>query len=157
MPKQLSYIPTMIDTIRPVVWHHNIKWLLDLFQLEHIHIPYVINTSLCIFIVWHMFKMSYNKGIKSKIKEACYSRVPIGIPLHVSIFPILAVLKIHFMVFGSSPQSNLSICRPRKFPLYPMKPRKLSSWTQGDEILTIWDRLRQKMLRSPKINCIMSP
>ncbi len=60
-------------------------------------------------------------------KEACYSRVPAGILLHVSIFPVLTVLEIHFMVFGSSHQSNLSICRPCKFPLYPMEPTKLSS------------------------------
>ncbi len=36
------------------------------------------------------------------LKEACYSRVPVGISLHVSIFSILAVLQIHFMVLRSS-------------------------------------------------------
>ncbi len=91
------------------------------------------------------------------LKEACYSIVPVGISLDVSIFPILAVLQIHFMIFRRSHKSNLSICRPCKFLLYPMKPRKISSWTQGDGILTIWDRLRQRMLRSPKSNCILPP
>ncbi len=35
-------------------------------------------------------------------KEASYSRVPVGISLHVSIFPKIAVLDIHFMAYSSS-------------------------------------------------------
>ncbi len=82
----------------------------------------------------------------NKFKEASYSRVPAGISLHVSIFPILAVQEIHFMVYRSGHKSNLSIRWPWKFPLHPMKPKELSSWehVREDEILTIWDRLRQE-------------
>ncbi len=39
---------------------------------------------------------------KEIFKEICYSRIPVEISLHVSIFPGLAVLEIHFMVFRSS-------------------------------------------------------
>ncbi len=46
------------------------------------------------------------------IEEACYSRFPVGISLHVSIFPTLAVLEIHFMAYRSSQKSNLSVIRP---------------------------------------------
>ena len=81
--------------------------------------------------------MSRNIIYATFFKEACYSRVPVGISLHVSIFPILAMLQIHFMVFRSSHKSSLSICRPCKCLLYPMKPRKISSSAHGDEILTI--------------------
>ncbi len=43
------------------------------------------------------------------INEASYSRVPVGISLHVSIFPVLSVLEIHFMVYKSS-HNLLGIC-----------------------------------------------
>ncbi len=69
------------------------------------------------------------------------------------------MLEIHFMVQWSSYKSSPSISRPCKFPLCPMKPRKLSFWAQEDEILTIWDKLRQRMLRSQKIytvSCLLN-
>ncbi len=99
--------------------------------------------------------MANVKIARLKLKEASYSRVPVGISLHVSIFPILAVLEIHFMAYSSSHKSNLSVSSPYKFALYPMKHRKLSSWAKEDGILTIWDWLRQRMLRTPKNNCIL--
>ena len=71
---------------------------------------------------WHSAKVAFISF--SYFKEASYSRVPAEISLHVSIFPILVVLEIHFMVYRSSHKSNLSISRPCKFPLCPMKPKE---------------------------------
>ena len=79
-------------------------------------------------------------------KEASYSS-PCNLP------PI----SLHVSISSRSHKCNPSISRPCKFILCPMKPRKLSSWAQEDEILTIWYRLRLRMLRSPKIYCIFSP
>ena len=62
------------------------------------------------------------------LKEACYSRVPVGISLQIKGFPILAVLEICFIACRSSHGSNWSFGRPSKCPLWPLEPRKLSSW-----------------------------
>ena len=96
-------------------------------------------------------------GFMGPIKEACYRRVPVVISLHVSIFPVLAVLEIHSMVLRSSQKSNLFICRPCKFPLYPMKPRKQSSWARGMKFLqyeTGWARGCSEVQKST-VSCLL--
>ncbi len=150
----------------PSVWEYGRGWCLfscqDLQWLNNSRIR-----PLFCSILWNNSNLSalphpkkllvvFLKQSVSGIKEACYSRFPVGISLHVSIRPILALLEINFMVYISSHKSKLSINRPCKFPLCSMEPRKISSWVHEDEILIIWDRLHQKMLRSPKINCILS-
>ncbi len=67
-------------------------------------------------------------------KEACYSRVAVGISLQINGFPILTVLEICFIVDRSSHESNFSVSIPSNCPLKPLESRKLSSW---DEITTI--------------------
>ncbi len=71
-------------------------------------------------LIWNVLKQSCTKCKQQHhVKETSYSRVLEGITLHVGtgIFPILAVLEIDFMAYGSSHKSNLSISRPCKFQL----------------------------------------
>ena len=59
-------------------------------------------------------------------KESSYSRDPVRISVHVSFFPILALLEIDFMAYRSSHKSNPSTSRFCTFPLCPMQLRKQS-------------------------------
>ncbi len=78
----------------------------------------------------------YNLGLSGNIKEACYSRVSVGISLQIKGFPILAVLQICFIACRSSHGSNWSFGRPSKCPLWPLEPRKLSSWMKILQYMT---------------------
>ena len=60
-------------------------------------------------------------------KEACYSKVPVGISSQINYFPMLTVLEISFIAYKSCHESNCSLSRNSKFPLWPLEPRKLSS------------------------------
>ncbi len=55
------------------------------------------------------------------IKEACYSRVPARIPLQINDFPMLTLLQICFIACRSSHESNGSLSRPSKCPLWPLE------------------------------------
>ncbi len=99
-----------------------------------------------------MTKNSLDEG--STIKETRYSRVLVGISLQVNGFPILASLEIYSIVYRNSLESKLLVSRPDKWPLWLVESRKLSF---RDEIPSIWDRLRKRMLRSDKNNCTLSP
>ncbi len=46
----------------------------------------------------HPFYVTCGFLSRSTLKEACYSRVPVGISLHVNGFTILADPEVHFMV-----------------------------------------------------------
>ncbi len=109
---------------------------------------------LCADPPTHRAIRTYRTNKCAHLKEACYSKVPVGISLQINYFPVLTVLEFCFIACKSCHESTCSLSRPNKCPLWPLEPRKLSSW---DEIPTIWDRLRSRMLRSHKNNCILSP
>ena len=101
------------------------------FNIESdINLKFVFSLGHCFFWMEGRFYPIKVMRISHSLKEACYSWVPVGISCQINDFPIPTALEI----------CSIS-CRRQ-------------AW---DEIPTIWDRLRTRMLRSHKNNCISSP
>ncbi len=112
-------------------WTRSSKWICEFLMGKR---NFIVDSSRCI-------PNCQRRGgqqvtfCNAKIKEACYSRVHVGISLHVSIFPVLAVLENHFTGFRSSHKSNFLSAGPANFHYIQWNPRGYLPEHRGMEFL----------------------
>ncbi len=99
----------MVNTCSPLVYsftYSSSNVLLLLPMNQHTALWYTSDVHVTSILI-NLFNILYQNFTLIIIKEASYRKCPVGISLHVSIFFKLAVLKIHFMVYRRSHESDM--------------------------------------------------